>query len=66
MSRKKAKKTFTLEDFKAQTAGVECHKDTGVIDEIPGAYKDIQSVIAARTDLVEVIAHLRRLVCVKG
>jgi tRNA-splicing ligase RtcB (3'-phosphate/5'-hydroxy nucleic acid ligase) len=66
MSRNKAKKTCTLEDFKAQTAGVECRKDTGVIDEIPGAYKDIQSVMAARTGLVEVVAHLRQLVCVKG
>ncbi|GAA0818275.1 hypothetical protein GCM10009525_00860 [Streptosporangium amethystogenes subsp. fukuiense] len=66
MSRTKAKKTFTLEDFKAQTAGVECRKDSGVIDEIPGAYKDIQSVMAAQTDLVEVVAHLRQLVCIKG
>lgn len=66
MTRNKVKKTFTLEDFKAQTAGVECRKDTGVIDEIPGAYKDIQSVMAAQTDLVEVVAHLRQPVCVKG
>ncbi|MDP9863865.1 MULTISPECIES: RtcB family protein [Streptosporangium] len=66
MSRTKAKKTFTLADLKAQTDGVECRKDTGVIDEIPGAYKDIRSVMAAQTDLVEVVAHLRQLVCVKG
>ncbi|MBG0832955.1 RtcB family protein [Planomonospora sp. ID67723] len=66
MSRNKAKKTFTLADFKAQTEGVECRKDTGVIDEIPGAYKDIESVMAAQTDLVEVVAHLRQLICIKG
>ncbi|MFD8561078.1 RtcB family protein [Streptosporangium canum] len=66
MSRSKAKKTFTLADLKAQTDGVECRKDTGVIDEIPGAYKDIQSVMAAQTDLVEVVARLRQLVCIKG
>lgn len=45
---------------------MECRKDTGVIDEIPGAYKDLESVIEARTDLVEVVAHLRQVVCVKG
>ncbi|SFJ36344.1 tRNA-splicing ligase RtcB [Streptosporangium canum] len=66
MSRSKAKKTFTLADLKAQTDGVECRKDTGVIDEIPGAYKDIQSVMAAQADLVEVVARLRQLVCIKG
>jgi tRNA-splicing ligase RtcB len=66
MSRSKAKKTFTLADFKAQTDGVECRKDSGVIDEIPGAYKDIQSVMAAQTDLVKVVAHLRQLICIKG
>jgi tRNA-splicing ligase RtcB (3'-phosphate/5'-hydroxy nucleic acid ligase) len=66
MSRSKAKKTFTLADLKAQTDGVECRKDTGVIDEIPGAYKDIQSVMAAQADLVEVVARLRQLICIKG
>lgn len=66
MSRTKAKKTFTLTDFKAQTDGVECRKDSGVIDEIPGAYKDIESVMAAQTDLVEVVARLRQLICIKG
>jgi tRNA-splicing ligase RtcB len=66
MSRTMARKTFTLDDLVAQTRGVECRKDTGVIDEIPGAYKDLDSVIEAQSDLVEVVAHLRQLICVKG
>jgi tRNA-splicing ligase RtcB len=66
MSRGMAKRAFTREDLAAQTAGVECRKDTGVIDEIPGAYKPIEQVMAAQTDLVEVAAELRQLVCVKG
>jgi tRNA-splicing ligase RtcB len=66
MSRSKAKKTFTVDDLAAQTAGVECRKDAGVVDEIPGAYKDLESVIAAQVDLVEVEARLTTLLCVKG
>lgn len=66
MSRSKAKRTFTTEDLVAQTAGVECRKDRGVLDEIPGAYKDLDSVIEAQTDLVEVVARLTTLMCVKG
>jgi tRNA-splicing ligase RtcB (3'-phosphate/5'-hydroxy nucleic acid ligase) len=66
MSRTKAKKSFTVDDLIEQTRGVECRKDPGVIDEIPGAYKDIESVIEAQADLVEVVAHLRQLICVKG
>ncbi|WP_405147981.1 RtcB family protein [Sphaerisporangium sp. NBC_01403] len=66
MSRTKAKKTFTVSDLEAQTSGVECRKDAGVLDEIPGAYKDIESVMAAQTDLVEVVAHLRQIICIKG
>ncbi|MBA9006088.1 RtcB family protein [Thermomonospora cellulosilytica] len=66
MSRNKARKTFTVEDLQAQTQGVECRKDAGVLDEIPAAYKDLESVIAAQSDLVRVEAHLRQLVCVKG
>lgn len=66
MSRSKAKRTFTVDDLIAQTAGVESRKDAGVVDEIPGAYKDIEEVIAAQSDLVEVVAHLRQVVCVKG
>lgn len=66
MSRTKAKRTFTVEDLAAQTAGVECRKDAGVIDEIPGAYKDLGAVIEAQSDLVEVVARLTTLMCVKG
>ncbi|HEY7487442.1 MAG TPA: RtcB family protein [Streptosporangiaceae bacterium] len=66
MSRTKARKSFTVDDLIAQTQGIECRKDGGVVDEIPGAYKDIESVIAEQSDLVEVVAHLRQLICVKG
>ncbi|MGP4028589.1 RtcB family protein [Actinomadura sp. 3N407] len=66
MSRNKARKNFTVDDLVAQTRGVECRKDSGVIDEIPGAYKDLETVIEAQSDLVEVVAHLRQLICVKG
>ncbi len=66
MSRGAAKRTFTRADLVKQTAGVECRKDTGVIDEIPGAYKDIADVIARQADLVEVVHHLKQVVCVKG
>ncbi|MDO5498268.1 MAG: RtcB family protein [Propionibacteriaceae bacterium] len=66
MSRRKAKKTFTIADLVAQTEGVESRKDAGVLDEIPGAYKDIDQVIEAQRDLVEVVAMLRQVVCVKG
>ncbi|MDG4826233.1 RtcB family protein [Asanoa sp. WMMD1127] len=66
MSRTKARKTFTVTDLAEQTAGVECRKDGGVVDEIPGAYKDLDTVIAEQADLVEVVAHLKQVVCVKG
>ncbi|MFI6297444.1 RtcB family protein [Nonomuraea sp. NPDC050790] len=66
MSRTKAKKTFTVKDLREQTFGVECRKDAGIVDEIPGAYKDLESVMAAQTDLVKVVARLRQLICVKG
>lgn len=66
MSRSRAKRTFTVEDLASQTAGVECRKDAGVVDEIPGAYKDLGAVIAAQADLVEVVARLTTLMCVKG
>lgn len=66
MSRAKAKRTFTVEDLAAQTTGVECRKDAGVVDEIPGAYKDLGAVIEAQADLVEVVARLTTLMCVKG
>ncbi|UWP87569.1 RtcB family protein [Dactylosporangium fulvum] len=66
MSRGAAKATFTLADLRRQTDGVECRKDAGVVDEIPGAYKDINQVMAQQADLVEVVAHLKQVVCVKG
>jgi tRNA-splicing ligase RtcB len=66
MSRSAAKRTFTVDDLAAQTAGVECRKDAGVVDEIPGAYKDLESVIKAQVDLVSVEARLTTLLCVKG
>jgi tRNA-splicing ligase RtcB len=66
MSRTKAKKLYTVADQIAATAGVECRKDADVIDEIPMAYKDIDAVMAAQGDLVEVVYVLKQLVCVKG
>lgn len=66
MSRSAAKKAFTQEDVVAQTHGVECRKDRGVIDEIPGAYKDIDQVMANQKDLVEIVHTLKQIVCVKG
>ncbi len=66
MSRGEARRRFTREDLAAQTEGVECRKDAGVIDEIPGAYKPIDEVIENSSDLVEVVARLKQVVCVKG
>jgi tRNA-splicing ligase RtcB len=66
MSRTKAKARFTRDDLEAQTKGVECRKDKAVIDEIPGAYKDIEEVMRAQNDLVEVVAELKQVICVKG
>jgi tRNA-splicing ligase RtcB len=66
MSRAEAKRRFTVEDHIAATAGVECRKDASVIDETPMAYKDIDAVMAAQADLVEIVHTLRQVVCVKG
>ena len=66
MSRNQAKRRFTAEDLAEQTRGIECRKDPGVIDEIPAAYKDIDEVIRAQSDLVEVVARLQTLLCIKG
>lgn len=66
MSRTKAKKLYTVADQIAATAGVECRKDADVIDEIPMAYKDIDAVMKAQEDLVEVVYTLKQVVCVKG
>ncbi len=66
MSRTQAKKRFSVADQVRATEGVECRKDAGVIDEIPMAYKDIDAVMAAQADLVEIVHTLRQVVCVKG
>jgi tRNA-splicing ligase RtcB len=66
MSRTAAKRKFSREDVAAQTLGVECRKDGGVLDEIPGAYKDIDAVMANQADLVEVVHTLKQVVCIKG
>jgi tRNA-splicing ligase RtcB len=66
MSRGAAKRAFKVEDMAAQTLGVECRKDEGVIDEIPGAYKDIDAVMAAQTELVDIVHTLKQVLCVKG
>jgi len=66
MSRGKAVRAFTIDELKAQTDGVECRKDEGVIDEIPGAYKDIDEVMANQADLVEVVHTLKQVMCIKG
>ncbi|MFB7030799.1 MULTISPECIES: RtcB family protein [unclassified Streptomyces] len=66
MSRSAAKRRFTTRDLEEQTRGVECRKDSGVVDEIPGAYKPIEKVIDQQRDLVEVVAKLKQLICVKG
>lgn len=66
MSRGEARKTFTVSDHELATAGIECRKDEGVIDETPAAYKDIDAVMQAQSDLVDVVATLKQVVCVKG
>lgn len=66
MSRNAAKKKYTKDDLIRQTKGIECRKDKDVIDEIPGAYKDIDKVMAAQKDLVEVQYTLKQVMCVKG
>jgi len=66
MSRSKAARVFSVDELAEQTAGVECRKDKGVIDEIPGAYKDIDEVMANQADLVEVVHTLKQVMCVKG
>lgn len=66
MSRGEAKRRFTIEDLQKQTEGVECRKDAAVIDEIPQAYKSIDEVMENQSDLVEVVAQLKQVLCVKG
>ncbi len=66
MSRTAARKRFSVADLREQTAGVECRKDGGVLDEIPAAYKDIDQVMRDQADLVEIVAELKQILCVKG
>ena len=66
MSRTEAKRRYSVDDQVRATEGVECRKDAGVIDEIPMAYKDIDAVMEAQSDLVEVVHVLKQVVCVKG
>jgi tRNA-splicing ligase RtcB len=66
MSRNAAKRQFSEQDLEHQTRGIECRKDKGVLDEIPGAYKDIDVVMENQNDLVEVVHTLKQIVCVKG
>ena len=66
MSRGQAKRVFTTKDIQTQTAGVECRKDTGILDELPGAYKNIDQVMAAQVDLVKIQHVLKQILCVKG
>jgi tRNA-splicing ligase RtcB len=66
MSRTEAKRQFTLDDHIQATLGVECRKDSGVIDETPGAYKNIDNVMQAQTDLVDIAYRLKQVLCIKG
>ena len=66
MSRSQAKRAFRTADLVRQTEGVECRKDAGVIDEAPKAYKNIERVMAQQSDLVEIVAELKQILCIKG
>ena len=66
MGRKEAERTFTVAQHAAATAGVECDKTAGTLDETPAAYKDIEAVMAAQVDLVTPVVALKQFLCVKG
>ncbi len=66
MSRTAAKEKFTLEDVQTQTEGVECRKDAGIIDELPGSYKSIESVMKNQEDLVDIVVEMKAILCIKG
>lgn len=66
MSRTEARRCFSVDDHVAATKGVECRKDKNVIDETPAAYKDIDAVMEAQRDLVEIVHTLRQVICLKG
>jgi tRNA-splicing ligase RtcB len=65
-SRSEARRRFTVDDLNEQTSGVECKKDSSVLDEIPSAYKDIDEVMENQTDLVSVKYQLKQIMCIKG
>jgi len=66
MSRTEAKRRVSLAEHLQATAGVECRTDEGVIDETPSAYKPIENVMEAQSDLVEIVHTLKQVLCVKG
>ena len=66
MSRTEAKKRISVADHAQATAGIECRKDENVVDESPAAYKDIDAVMKAQADLVDIVHTLHQVVCVKG
>jgi tRNA-splicing ligase RtcB len=66
MGRKEAERRFTVDDLIAQTKDVECRKDAGVLDELPSAYKDVDAVMAAQSELVDIVHEFRQVVCIKG
>jgi tRNA-splicing ligase RtcB len=66
MSRSEARRRFSVSDLRAQTEGIECRKDRGVLDEAPKAYKSIDRVMEQQADLVEIVQELKQVVCVKG
>jgi len=66
MRQTQAKQQFTVDDLIKETDGVECKKDESVLDELPSAYKDIDAVMAAQSDLVEVLHTLKQVLCIKG
>ena len=66
MSRAAARNRFSISDLIAQTEGVECRKDDAVLDELPGAYRNLDEVMAAQADLVSVVHTLKQVLCVKG
>lgn len=63
---KQGKNSLTKEDLIEQTQGIECRKDSGVVDEIPSAYKDIDEVMANQADLIEVVHTVKQVLCIKG
>ena len=66
MSRSDARRNFTEADLQLQTEGVECRKDRSVLDDIPGAYKDIDQVMLDQIDLVDPVHELKQIICIKG